>query len=326
MGFGNQEQKMKREPSRWLSISIAAATAAALLSMYLQGLSRLSPAQSAAEPGSSRSTAEPEPSRVLVDAKPPQGQPTARNRGALQEDPSLVEPGCVDIVGSCEKWAQDGECSNNVAFMRTACRASCHICRGGKPLPRSGRSCVDRNSNCATWAAIGECQSNPGFMLGQCPVTCKMCRSETCKDDLPDCAYRCRGGAASNYSKSLHCYYEPELVEKCAWTCGACKEHRFRNPACKREAGVRPAAEPGSISKIFGRIIAEEAGVTVLSEDPYVSRGVEGTCRGGHGSVGREGRQSGAGRQSLTGASAGGDTAGADHRRLPVRRRERRNH
>ena len=54
--------------------------------------------------------------------------------------------------------------------------------------------CLDHNSQCPYWAAIGECQSNPGFMLNNCPVTCKMCQSETCKDELDDCAERSRGG------------------------------------------------------------------------------------------------------------------------------------
>jgi len=97
-------------------------------------------------------------------------------------------------------------------------------------------------------------------------VTCKMCQSETCKDDLPDCTDRCRGGAASNFSDTLHCYYEPELVEKCAWTCGACKEHRFDVPSCKRRKGVQPGAVPGSVNRIFERIVAEEPGVNVLSD------------------------------------------------------------
>eukprot|EP00326_Haptolina_ericina_P026845 CAMPEP_0181200232 /NCGR_PEP_ID=MMETSP1096-20121128/17644_1 /TAXON_ID=156174 ORGANISM="Chrysochromulina ericina, Strain CCMP281" /NCGR_SAMPLE_ID=MMETSP1096 /ASSEMBLY_ACC=CAM_ASM_000453 /LENGTH=352 /DNA_ID=CAMNT_0023290555 /DNA_START=112 /DNA_END=1172 /DNA_ORIENTATION=- len=118
--------------------------------------------------------------------------------------------------------------------------------------------------------AIGECQSNPGYMLGQCPVTCKMCQSETCKDDLPDCKERCMGPIESNFSESWACYRDPELVQNCAWTCGACKEHRFDMPHCERAKGATPAAVKGSVNQIFGRIVEEVPGVTVLSEEPWV--------------------------------------------------------
>ena len=176
----------------------------------------------------------------------------------------------MDADENCESWAKSGECFRNEGFMHKSCRASCHVCKGGKPKPKHPDACQDTNDNCATWAAIGECKSNPGFMLSNCPVTCKMCQSETCKDDLPDCAERCRGPATSNFSDSFYCYSSPELTRKCAWTCGACKEHRFDRPECKRRKGVQPAAVPGSVNQKFERIVAEEKGVTVLSRDPWV--------------------------------------------------------
>ena len=192
-----------------------------------------------------------------------------------------VDPNCVDSDESCESWARSGECDRNQGFMHSNCRASCHICNGGKPKPKRANACEDSNTNCATWAAIGECQSNPGFMLQNCPVTCKMCQSETCKDELDDCTARCKGGIASNYSENLNCYYEPELVEKCAWTCGACKEHRFDKPQCERRKGTKPAATPGSVDKMFNRIKDDlpnaftpgsgtTPSVNVLSSEPWV--------------------------------------------------------
>jgi len=185
--------------------------------------------------------------------------------------PTRIDPGCVDDDESCASWAKSGECFRNEGFMHKSCRASCHVCEGGKPKPKRPDACEDGNDNCATWAAIGECQSNPGFMLQNCPVTCKMCQSETCKDDLPDCAERCRGGVASNFSENLNCFYEPELVAKCAWTCGACKEHRFDRPRCTRDRNAKAAAkDAGDVDRIFDRIVAEEAGVSVLSREPWV--------------------------------------------------------
>lgn len=38
---------------------------------------------------------------------------------------------------------------------------------------------------------------------------------------------------------------------------GACKEHRFHKPQCKRAAGAKAAALPGSVNKIFNRIVDE---------------------------------------------------------------------
>ena len=181
-----------------------------------------------------------------------------------------IDPGCVDDNESCESWAKTGECDRNEPFMTKTCRASCHVCNGGKPKPKKAGDCEDTNDNCATWAAIGECASNPGFMLTSCPVTCRMCKSETCKDDLDDCAERARGGAASNFSENLNCYYEPELVEKCAWTCGACKEHRFDRPQCARPTDAKPGAVPGSVNSIFQSIVDEWEGVSILSRDPWV--------------------------------------------------------
>jgi len=198
------------------------------------------------------------PKRALVRAK----------KGMAPSGPR--DPGCVDDNVSCEQWARSGECDRNTVFMHASCRASCHICNGGKPHPKRAGVCEDSNDNCATWAAIGECQSNPGFMLQNCPVTCKMCQSETCNDQLDDCAERCRGGAESNFSESLNCYYEPELVEKCAWTCGACAEHRFDKPQCARSPSAKPGALKGSVNRIFQSIVDEWDGVTVLSRQPWV--------------------------------------------------------
>jgi prolyl 4-hydroxylase len=189
--------------------------------------------------------------------------PRKRPPPAAQEDAD-VDLTCVDSDESCDQWAKSGECDRNPAFMHRQCRAACHICKSGKPKPKRVGACEDSNANCATWAAIGECQSNPGYMLQQCPVTCKMCQSESCRDELDDCAARCRGPAESNFSESLRCYYEPELVEKCAWTCGACKEHRFSKPQCARP-GVPAAAVPGSVNEIFQSIVDTRDDVSILS-------------------------------------------------------------
>lgn len=205
----------------------------------------------------------PQAKAATKEKRPPKRQPSRKNA-------KPIDPDCIDDDGNCEAWASSGECENNKLYMHANCRASCQVCNGGKPPPLKKNNCADTNENCATWAAIGECQSNPGYMLTQCPVTCKMCQSDTCKDDWDDCAERCRGPATSNFSESWACYYEPELVKKCAWTCGACKEHRFDKPECKRDPDAKQAVHPGDVNKIFQRIVDEVPGVEVLSSEPWV--------------------------------------------------------
>jgi len=259
---------------RWTYAAMAAIVALAAVGLQVAGVLPVSfqkvtteppprsmPKQQNAQQQSKRTKPKSESKRAPTREQPP---PEA----AQKRTP--IDPNCKDDHESCEQWARGGECSSNPAFMEKGCRASCHICNGGKPKPKEKNACEDSNANCATWAAIGECQSNPGYMLGQCPVTCKMCQSATCRDDLDDCPQLCRGPASSNFSDSYNCYYQPELVEKCAWTCGACKEHRFHKPQCKRDAGAKAAALPGSVNKIFKRIVDEVPGVTILSSDPWI--------------------------------------------------------
>ena len=210
-------------------------------------------------------------SKAQSQQPPPRKARTASKTPAAAVPSGPLDPGCVDADSNCEYWAKTGECDRNTGFMHSNCRASCHICNGGKPAPKKQGACEDTNAMCATWAAIGECQSNPGYMLGQCPVTCKMCQSDTCFDAWDDCPTRCRGGIDSNYSETLNCYYDPELVDKCAWTCGACKEHRFDRPACTRDRNAKAAAsKKGDVNAIFQRIVDEVPQVTVLSSDPWV--------------------------------------------------------
>ena len=255
----------KGDSSKYLYLGVAVLVGVTAVAFQLPAFRAVPPPPEPEVPAKAASRAKQEPPRQ----EPPRRKPkTEAPKGAFGREP--IDPNCVDSDENCVAWAKSGECDRNPGFMNTSCKASCHVCNGGMPKPKKANACDDTNTNCATWAAIGECQSNPGFMLSNCPVTCKMCKSETCYDQLDDCAARCRGGAASNFSETLNCYYEPELVEKCAWTCGACKEHRFDRPACKRRAGVKPAAEPGSVNQIFGRIAKEVPGTTVLSSDPWV--------------------------------------------------------
>jgi len=267
---GSAPQKPKKPPAKksgsstWIQLGALGAVVVAVGAVGLQFAGVL--------PGSAQNQSGAAPKISAADAaaaKPVPEPPKPRKKERARKASGPIDPGCVDSNPSCEQWARSGECFKNEAFMRSNCRASCHECNGGKPKPKKLGGCEDTNDNCATWAAIGECDSNPGYMLEQCPVTCKMCQSDTCFDERKDCADRCKGGVESNYSATLKCYYEPQLLDECAWTCGACKEHRFSKPQCKRAAGAKAAAVPGSVDKIFSSI-AEHEGATVLSREPWV--------------------------------------------------------
>ncbi|KAL3919641.1 MAG: hypothetical protein SGPRY_005556 [Prymnesium sp.] len=215
------------------------------------------------------------PSAPIMETEPPRVDSTLQEQKA-QAHPNSKEfadkafkETCSDKNPSCEAWARVGECFKNSRYMRDRCAASCHICASSKPAPKKPSACEDTNANCATWASIGECDSNPGYMLTQCPVTCRMCQSSSCFDARDDCAERCRGGVESNFSASVRCYSEPSLLSECKWTCGACDEHRFSRPACKRDSEAKPAALPGTVDKIFSSI-AQREDATVRSREPWV--------------------------------------------------------
>jgi hypothetical protein len=144
--------------------------------------------------------------------------------------------------------------------MQKSCKWSCGIC-DGTGVAKQRSACEDTNVNCATWASIGECESNPGFMKAQCPVTCRLCQSATCRDELPDCAERVRGTAASNFSNT-GCYTVPNMREQCAWTCTACGLKPA--PHCRRAPAELPAATPGSGDRMFESLSAR-SGAHVLS-------------------------------------------------------------
>ena len=157
-------KRKKKGDSGILGMGLAAGGAIALLAVGLQlaGVPILSP-QSMLVPEPPLDA----PSKQTSDLKLPTREP--KRKPPKKRELKSIEPGCVDDDENCEQWARTGECDNNQQFMHSKCRASCHLCKGGKPEPKKAGACEDSNDNCATWAAIGECQSNPGYMLGQCP-------------------------------------------------------------------------------------------------------------------------------------------------------------
>lgn len=82
---------------------------------------------------------------------------------------------CADSSATCERWAQDGECTKNAVFMTAKCTKACGLCveEGDNASRRdpSGER-LDKNNSCNQWAQRGECASNPSYMLKNCPAAC----------------------------------------------------------------------------------------------------------------------------------------------------------
>ncbi|KAH3844576.1 putative tyrosinase-like protein tyr-3 [Dreissena polymorpha] len=73
----------------------------------------------------------------------------------------------------CDNWALSNECSLNPNWMIPNCRKSCKKCAGDGG--GGDRACNDNNQLCGVWARAGECQINPGYMLRSCKKTCFIC-------------------------------------------------------------------------------------------------------------------------------------------------------
>lgn len=59
---------------------------------------------------------------------PPAGYATYRIERVPAPTEASSVPGCTDNKPKCAKWAADGECGRNPAFMHIDCAASCAAC------------------------------------------------------------------------------------------------------------------------------------------------------------------------------------------------------
>ncbi|EED92177.1 hypothetical protein THAPSDRAFT_262636, partial [Thalassiosira pseudonana CCMP1335] len=79
---------------------------------------------------------------------------------------------CIDTNEGCEKWALDGECDINLAYMLEECKRSCKVCTNAE---HSINDCRNQHSQCSQWA-IGEgCNANTAYMKQKCAPACQSC-------------------------------------------------------------------------------------------------------------------------------------------------------
>ncbi len=215
---------------------------------------------------SSAATArEAEPAAPVAHAEEPRREPAAP--GAHAEAPRPCPPNGHE---NCDQWAVSGECERNPSFMLETCKRACGGCPGvpnasvalADGSPAEWDRCKDTSSFCGQWAAVGECDSNPSYMRVQCKVTCHLCQSRECHDEDRE---RCQAEAAAGM-----CHTQPErMYNECRWACRWCA--MTTSTKCLRAEGIRPAASPGSTSRMFERAsLQTQYSPTVLSRSPWV--------------------------------------------------------
>lgn len=112
---------------------------------------------------------------------------------------------CRDIEESCQAWADNGQCTENINYMYTNCPASCGVCK---------TKCYDKDPTCASWARQGECEKNSG-LYSLCPVSCGVC-TDLCLDKSNDCPQWAATGACGDN--------EGFMLKECPNSCGVCTD------------------------------------------------------------------------------------------------------
>ena len=95
-----------------------------------------------------------------------------------QFPPDFVDP-CTDTEVNCPRWAREGECRFNPAYMLRSCAASCGTCQfiskedynsksaEGEEEEESQPICIDLYDECDMWANDeGECWINLDCKFG----------------------------------------------------------------------------------------------------------------------------------------------------------------
>lgn len=122
---------------------------------------------------------------------------------------------CIDLKSECKKWASDGKCSSDKAYMDKNCPHTCNTCK--KCSDPSPQICIDRASSadCASWKKSGFC-SQHSALIYHCKKTCDFCSSDNCVDLKYDCKTR---------ADNDECSSDPVKMEmECPHTCGYCNE------------------------------------------------------------------------------------------------------
>ncbi|CAG9538264.1 unnamed protein product [Cercopithifilaria johnstoni] len=83
-----------------------------------------------------------------------------------------METACLNDDPCCSLWAKNGECFNNIAYMRIHCRKSCGYC---KSIDNKQSGCIDRHISCSNMRLQGECIQRRQWMAENCQASCGWC-------------------------------------------------------------------------------------------------------------------------------------------------------
>eukprot|EP00586_Coscinodiscus_wailesii_P002260 CAMPEP_0172492322 /NCGR_PEP_ID=MMETSP1066-20121228/23426_1 /TAXON_ID=671091 /ORGANISM="Coscinodiscus wailesii, Strain CCMP2513" /LENGTH=336 /DNA_ID=CAMNT_0013261863 /DNA_START=99 /DNA_END=1106 /DNA_ORIENTATION=+ len=187
---------------------------------------------------------------------------------ALPELPSW----CTDDHEKCPFWAEAGECDNNPNYMLNSCRRSCRNC-GEVPKHEPPPAVVTDPEMERAVMAYGENQEIGGAeavrTLEVVTATVRYMEELAEKNELPshvmtECKNRkelCAFWAAIGECEANPAY----MVTNCAPSCRSCHMIDF-DSRCPPLEGLTPAVMPGSVYRLFERIVDEYGDkVTVVS-------------------------------------------------------------
>ena len=139
----------------------------------------------------------------------------------------------------CKRWADQGECKANAAYMRAECGKAC----ADSPPPSLSSpppqpATPDKDPHCGMWAGKGECEKNVGFMAASCPQACER-HVEALKDKDPQCAeWAARGDCDTRHSF---------MASKCRTACLKALEDRQGASVCAALVARGECAAPAGL-------------------------------------------------------------------------------
>lgn len=185
---------------------------------------------------------------------------------------AVADDSCVDSHDKCPLWALKGECVNNPTYMHKNCRLSCGTCL--KPVERDLSNSEEANELILATTNFGNKQIASGDerarTLTVIEESVSYMKNEI--DDLPanivsQCLNRhdlCSFWAAIGECKAN----EGFMLTNCSPSCKSCHliDMKARCPELKDAV---PGLKPGSLNKMFERIISTAPGnsTSTLTDD-----------------------------------------------------------
>ncbi|CAB9526682.1 Probable prolyl 4-hydroxylase [Seminavis robusta] len=172
---------------------------------------------------------------------------------------------CLDKNETCAFWASKGECIANPGFMEMNCAKSCNTCEkvyGIKPRKLAGKK-----EQLLDWSEeVGVRQSAVGTetesTLARVLASKKYWEGEAAEALPSDLIAKCRNlhGLCSFWAYLGECDKNPAyMATNCGPACHTCHLIDIKT-RCPRLEDARPGLQPGSLNKMFERIVRTAPG------------------------------------------------------------------